>query len=458
MSKKVRPTRIGVVMLATTLVVSWMLFSKDRIDTALSSGETITVHFEQDYKLRPHVSKVKVGFVPVGKVSGVERTAEGTATVSLKVEEDALDKLGSAPSAIIRPTTLLGGSYFVDLQAGGDPGVFSAREIPIERTRIPVELDKVARALQPGALKGLQSTVDNLNGTFDRDGAAALERLVKSAPETLRPTRRVLRAAQGTHRHSDLASLTAGLEGTARALTERRGQMRRVLANLRTVSGTLDRRSPELGTTLDRLPSTLRNTEAGLRGLGGTLNALEDVSARTRPVARELRDTLMTLDPVIEKARPVVRDLRVVVRDARPLAENLFPTAQSARDVLRDVRGPVLDRVNGPVLDWLHADYDGSGKYSLTKSERPMYQEVVYMFANGARAAGLSDKNGHAVGFQPGIGTGSVGGLPISLEQYVKTTTAWYYPDTPQETMPPLEGSGSPLLDDVLGTLLGRRN
>jgi phospholipid/cholesterol/gamma-HCH transport system substrate-binding protein len=46
-----------------------------------------------------------------------------------------------------------------------------------------------------------------------------------------------------------------------------------------------------------------------------------------------------------------------------------------------------------------------------------MYPDVAYMFATLNRASTMSDRNGPAVSFHPGIGVGSIGGLPVSLEQ-----------------------------------------
>jgi len=187
--------RIGVVILAVTLLVSVGLFNKDRISSLLMGGETIEVHFDRAYKLRADVSEVKVAFVVVGKVTGVEADGDD-AVVRLKVQDDVLDSLGSEPTATIRPTTLLGGSYFVDLQPGGDPGEFTAGSIPVERTTVPVELDKVARAVQPEARKGVQGTVRRLDAALDEEGERALRDLVATAPDTLDPAADVLDAAQ----------------------------------------------------------------------------------------------------------------------------------------------------------------------------------------------------------------------------------------------------------------------
>ena len=57
----------------------------------------------------------------------------------------------ASTSAAIRPTTLLGGNYYLELEPGGDRGPLRG-DIPLALTELPVELDKVALALQPDLL------------------------------------------------------------------------------------------------------------------------------------------------------------------------------------------------------------------------------------------------------------------------------------------------------------------
>jgi phospholipid/cholesterol/gamma-HCH transport system substrate-binding protein len=39
------------------------------------------------------------------------------------------------------------------------------------------------------------------------------------------------------------------------------------------------------------------------------------------------------------------------------------------------------------------------------------------MLSNVDRASSMTDGNGASIAFEPGVGPGSIGGLPISLEQ-----------------------------------------
>ena len=442
MSKQGHSARIGVIMLAAALVATVFLFKKDTIDTALMGGRTISATFSEDYKLLPNRSVVKVGFVEVGKVSSVSRNSDGTAKVTLKVDESVLDTLGSSPSATIRTTTLLGGSHFVDLARGGSPGQFRASSIPRSRTHLPVEVDKVAAALQPDAISGAQKGLDRLDASLTASDRSALRRLLANAPDTLAPGGRVLDAAQG-EKPDDLTHVVSGLESTGRVLTSNDGQLDSILADLGTTSRVLGDRSASVSAALEPMPGALTSARTGLTDLRTTLSTVRSVSDSLRPTANELTTTLDELEPTLRTARPVVRDARVLVKDARPTVKGLVPAVNDANQIVGDVRGPVLTRLNGPVKNFLYQPYKGEGVYSMTSSKKPTYEEIVYTFVNLDRAAGLADRNGHAVSFHPGPGPGTVGGLPLSLEQLYSGMASWLYPETPVETVPPLSRPGS---------------
>jgi phospholipid/cholesterol/gamma-HCH transport system substrate-binding protein len=409
------PLRLGLLFLVVVLLGGTALFNKDRILTTLRPGETFQINFAADNRLVPYLSQVKVSFVPIGVVRGVDSAPDGSATVSVKVDDGIRAKLGTEPSAVIRPTTLLGGNYFIDLVPGGPPGEFTG-DIPRKRTSLPVELDKVAAALQPSALKGLTDSVGNVDTTLKDGGQAALDKLVADAPGALDPAAGVLAAATGDD-DADLTKLVSGLESASRTLTDKQGQLNDVVSGLHTTTSVLSRRADDLASAVRQMPSTLDSTDAGLVRLKVTLDKLKNTADPARPVATALATALDHADPVLAKAEPVVKQLNGLLVNARPLVEDLVPASQQATALLNDVRGPVLDRIDGPVKTFLQTPYNGSGSFASSTSDKPMYEDLGYMFATLDRASSMSDRNGPAISFHPGIGVGSLGGLPISLEQ-----------------------------------------
>ena len=411
------PVQLGVLVAAVALLFGAALFAKNPIITSLTPGDTISANFAEDYRLQPYTTPVKVSGVPVGKVVGVERADDGSALVEMKLGPGTVGKLGSAPSAAVRPTTLLGGNYYIDLTPGGGRSDLNG-PIPRERTVVPVELDKVAGALQPDALKGLQNSTGHLDGALGNGGGDALKDLARTAPGTLGPAGGVLEAARGTRPETDLTGLVRGLESASQALAQNDGQLDSVITGLDSMTGVLDRRGGDISESLGALPATLRTTNSGLRSLDGTLAQLRDTAGPATPVATELDNLLGRADPVLAEARPVVNDLRGLLADAQPLVRDLVPASQGLTTTLDNLHGPVLDRVNGPILDTVNSPFHGTGPYEGGGGDNPLYQELAHMTTNLDSASALTDENGAVIGFNPGVNGGSVAGLPgVSLEQ-----------------------------------------
>jgi phospholipid/cholesterol/gamma-HCH transport system substrate-binding protein len=410
------PHKVGVVVLMLLLLVGVALFKKTELMTAVTPGEDLKVSFARDYHLRSYVTKVKIAGVRVGLVTGVEHEDGGTTIATVHIDKSAAERLGEEPSAAIRPTTLLGGNYYVELKPGGSAGTPSA--IPASRTTIPVELDRVLETLQPSARVGLQRTIAELDGSLGQRGSASLRKLVTDAPDTLRPLGRTLSAMRGED-PSDIGGLITSLEHTADVLSQQRDDVDTSVVGLSRVSRALDASAPDVASTVHNLPWTLQSTRAGLIALSTTLDELKDVSTDELPTAHQLSRTLTALDPALRHLRPVVRDLRPALRDLRPTVQALVPSAISGTTIVNDLKGAPMQRVNGPIVSALNSDWHGTGVYAKGGDDTLMYKEIGQMIAGMDNASRMTDHNGSTIHFQPGFGVGSVSGTPISFEQLV---------------------------------------
>lgn len=406
---------LGTAFVMLALLAGAALFHKQLILTKVRPGQTISVEFTASHRLRAFVSEAKIAGVGIGVVESVKRTDSGLTVVRMKVNRDSLEAMGTTPSAAIRPATMLGGNYYVEIHPGGRRGTFSGT-IPVDRTKLPVELDAIAAALPSDARDGIRSTVGDLDQTLDDKGSAALRGFVAEAPDTLGPMAGALQGLQGTHPQSDLSNLVAGLETTSRVLSTKQGQLDGIVKDLARTSSILSARRYDMATATARMPATLDDTDAMLTKLGVTLDILRDAAGPARPSVKELNNVLRDLDPVVKQARPVVADLRVVLKDAQPMVADLVPTSKNLTGSLDNVRGPVLKRVNGPIMSTVLSPWKGTGDYAGGGADRPFYKELAYMASNLAQA-NMADENGSAISFFPGIGAGSVAGLPISLEK-----------------------------------------
>lgn len=414
--EKTSPFRIGVVMFTLLAIGGAALFQKSQITTMIRPGETVQADFARDYHLRANVTKVKVAGVRVGVVTGVDRTDEGDFRVSMKVDNDAVDKLGTSPSAAVRPTTLLGGNYYVALKPGGDRDSFDG-VIPTSRTTTPVELDRVLETLRPSARESLPRTVRRLDSALDADGQKAARRLLENAPGTLEPATPVVDALRGTRPDQDLQMLVEDLESLAAGLSRNPDDLAGAVDGLAETSAILDSQSDEIATAVDSLPTTLKTARTGLGALGGTLDQLRETAGDAQPAAEELDPLLQELDPALDALDPVVRELRPTLKNLRPLIKELVPVSDTATDVLDDLDQGPLERVNGPVMDTVTSPWKGSGDYAQSGNDTVFYKELGNLIAGMNNAARMTDHNGSTIHFQPGFGVGSVSGTPISFEQ-----------------------------------------
>lgn len=409
--RKVSELWIGTILVIVAITAGLLLFQKQRIMTSIKPGETINAEFTSNYRITPFQAPVKIAGIPIGSVTTVKRLENGRTMMGLKVKRESLKLMGTAPIVAIRPTTLLGGNYYIDVVPGGRRGEFHGT-VPPSRTRLPVELDSIAAALNSPARVGVRSSIKDLGETLGDEGSKALQDLSAHAPEALEPAAGALAATRGTNPGTDLPRLVRGFEATSRVLSEQNGQLDSSVANLAKVTNVLDKRGNDMNQTLKDMPDTLESTDKMLVKLRKTLRTLEDTSDDIRPSVKKLDDVLEDLDPVLVKATPAIRDLRVVARDLRPVVSDLTPIAKDLTASFRNLNGPVLNRVNKQILPTLDSGWEGTGEYAGNGTDDELYKVVAYALSNLAQAH-MTDANGAMADVSAGVGPGSVFGIPL---------------------------------------------
>lgn len=438
MSPGVSKRRMRIIVAVATLALAFFLvalFQKPTIVNALRPGDTVQIEFPRDYKLEVDNSDVKMSGTPVGKVSGVERTDHGTIMVTTTVENGVLDKLGSAPSASIRPTTVLGGKYYVDLKSGGTRGTFNGGAIPPQRTQTPVELDKMLRALPSSVRTSMRGVISKLDQTLG-SSKDSLRAVLANAPSTLTPAGSVLRAARGTRPSQDLSNLVTDLDSAANVLSRRNGQLATVVDSFKGTTGGVSDAAKPLAHAIGNLPDALHSLRNGAQDLGGTLDKVETTASNARPAVKELDPLLQKLDPVLAQTRPLLADLRPALNEARPMVRNLVPVARQGTSVLGDLEGPVMERVKGPIVHTLMKEWHGKPpKYPHGGGNgHTMYQEVGYMFALLNEMTEHQDPSGTFLSFQFGVAPNSVVNAPAGIDYLLEGLSKLMGPPKDQRT------------------------
>ncbi|WP_156934769.1 MlaD family protein [Pseudonocardia spinosispora] len=434
-----RPALTGLVLIGVAAVIAVLLFQRSAIVTALEPGETLTVQLARDYKVAPYGTAVKIAGTKVGVVQSVDSDTGGPVEMTLKLDHGTRALLGTEPRVVIRPATVLGGSYYVQLYPGGAPGTSATDVVPVQRTSLPVELDELLSAIPPDAQHGLQGMTERLDSTLKAGAGNDLNQLLADAPAALRPTGEVADALRGLNKDTDLATMVTNLDRTAKVLSESPGQLGSIADSLANVSKTFGTNASPVDRTITTMPETLRATRTGADDLAVTLDKVTDTADDARPTVKELDPLLHDLRPAIADLRPVVADLRPLLEDAEPLVRQLEPTVGTATDVLDDLKGPVLDRVNGPILGSLNTEWHGlAPKYPNGGGDgQKFYQEIGYTFAHLADSVRYYDATSHLLGFQVGAGSTSVEGTGITAQQLQDYLSE--FPGKPGSHGPPLK-------------------
>ena len=406
----------AIALIASIVVVMVALAFKNNITLFLRSGDTIRATFAQNYDIIPGHTRVKMAGIQIGVVSGLDQDAAGTARVSMKIDHGIKEKLGSTPTARIEPLTILGGEYAVELIPGGD-GRFSG-EIPKSRAHTPVELDRILAALPATTREGLQNTVKVTGRTFNPTTAKSLRELAAESTVVMKPAGQLVTAVRGNQPDTDIPGIVTNVQRMAASLDAQGAALSRSLANLDITSAALARQSPALTATIDNLPAALDATTRGTAGLRVTLAKLGSTTDSLQPTAEKLKPLLDTLGPTLRETLPVARQLPSLLRDARPLVRQLVPIATDVDAVVNDFKGPVLQRVQNPILSMLGSTYRGTGAFKDTgggvQSDNKFYQEIGYMVTNLDHASQTHDAQGSTLNFQAGFSAGSL--APLNLD------------------------------------------
>lgn len=412
------PRHKAALVLAVLAVISVGLYFKSAIALQLRGGETVRVTLAENVNLIEGETRVKMAGLQVGVVAKVEERPDGTTSVELDVDADAVGKLGATPSARVQPLTILGGAYAVELVPGGG-GEYDGSTIPQARTRTPVELDRVLAALPSPTRAALQRTTTRLGDTLHGGTAAELRGLTRASKEVMVPGGQLWVAARGDRPASDLPGLVADLRSLADALVDEEPHLDGALRRLDVTTAAVAAESDRVAATIEALPGALRATDAASGDLEVTLVKLDRAATDLMPTARDLPPLTREVAPLLREAVPLARQLPALLRAARPLVSNLVPVATRATDVVRHLDGPVIDRLNGPILTTLGSTYRGEGPFKDTgggvQADNKFYEEIGYMVLNIDRASQEHDPQGSLLNFQAGVSVGTL--APLQLDE-----------------------------------------
>lgn len=333
-----------------------------------------------------------------GKVTKVAPAGDGSEALraTLAVEEEAGEIYADA-RARLRFKSVLGGSYYVELQRGTPgAGPLGDRVIARDRTNIQTELEDVTDIFRNGAVTGATTMPGEL-ATALSDTQSPVE-LLKTLDDVSPDAIAALDAVRGQQKGQDIPELIDNASVAVAALDTPMDDIRTVVggaaATLRTTGGRADEIRETLaagpGVTFD-LANTLVRVDGTLDTARGLIGRLEEGVPQIAPTLRDLRPTLVLTAETLENAKPVLRQAPATVQALTEVGPRLKPLLDGLR--------PGLDRTAETILPYL-ARKDPVTGYSTST--------MIGGFASGFGGIGNNyDQNGHFVRFPAAFGPGS---------------------------------------------------
>jgi phospholipid/cholesterol/gamma-HCH transport system substrate-binding protein len=412
--------QVGVMAVVLIAVATFFAFSKD---IPFTKPDTVKAVFRNTSALQLG-SPVRIAGVEVGKVSKVEPAgSDSTASVvTMKIKKDALPIHKDAEMKI-RPRIFLEGNFFVDIRPGtpSSPTLDSGATIPATQTSAPVQLDQVLGVLKSDTRKDLQKLVSGygtaINGKpsaaadADADPSAQGETAGKSlndslqyAPDALRGTAIVNDALQGTELH-DLSKLIKGGGKVSAALASREEQLKDLVTNFNTVTGSLASEQGNLRTTIHLLPQVLDALNPSLDSLNAAFPPTRAFAREILPGVRETPASINASLPWIAQTRKLVSqpELKGLVGDLRPAVRDLATFTDGTVRLL-----PQLDLVNRCLLADILPTGDEVIQDGAQTTGVKNYKEFFQTLVGLSGESQNFDGNGGYTRFQTGGGTQTV--------------------------------------------------
>jgi phospholipid/cholesterol/gamma-HCH transport system substrate-binding protein len=253
----------------------------------------VTAHFSRAVGLYPG-SDVRILGVKVGEVLSVE-PAGGSVRVVLEYDAEH-DVPADAKAAVVSPSVV--SDRFVQLLPvySGGPVLADGAQIPVERTAVPVELDRVYSSLDE-LMVALGPQGANSDGALTRlldTGAANLDGQGEALGSTVHDLSMALDAVASGD--DDLFATVRNLQVLTSTLAAGDDQVRALNSNLATVSDQLSGEREDLARALENLAVALGEVSTFVQEnrevLTDDVAALEDVTASVVAEQDALAETL----------------------------------------------------------------------------------------------------------------------------------------------------------------------
>jgi phospholipid/cholesterol/gamma-HCH transport system substrate-binding protein len=257
-------------------------------------------------------NEVKVGGLPVGKITDISLSKDNQANVKITVN-DEFAPLHEGTTAIVRVSSLPSvANRYVALTPGPNnmPEIPAGGVLGIDKTTNAVDLDQLFNTLDPKTRKGLQGVLQGF-ATWYAGQSENTNKSFKYLAGSLGSFSQVM--AEVSRDQKVFTDLVVNASRALSAIASRRDDLAQLVTNGSAFARALGTENASLDQALSLFPATLRQGSTTFRNLRSTLDDLDRLTNVSKPATKNLAPFLSKFADLLKTMQPTFHDFRLLV-------------------------------------------------------------------------------------------------------------------------------------------------
>jgi phospholipid/cholesterol/gamma-HCH transport system substrate-binding protein len=292
-------------LIAAVIAIGVLMFGS-------GGGEEYVIHLQSANQLVTG-NEVKVGGLPIGKVTDISLSSDNQADIKVRINDD-FAPLHEGTTAIVRVSSLPSvANRYIALSPGPNnmPEIPAGGVLETDKTTNAVDLDQLFNTLDPKTRKGLQGVLQGF-ATWYAGQSANANKGFKYLGPSLQSFSQV--AGELTRDQKVFTDFILNASRAVSAIASRRDDLANLVTNGNAFARAIGSENASLDRALALFPATLRQGSTTFTNLRSTLVDLDRLTNVSKPATKNLAPFLSRFADLLKTMQPTFRDFRGLVR------------------------------------------------------------------------------------------------------------------------------------------------
>jgi phospholipid/cholesterol/gamma-HCH transport system substrate-binding protein len=292
-------------LIAAVIAIGVLMFGS-------GGGEEYVIHLQSANQLVTG-NEVKVGGLPIGKVTDISLSSDNQADIKVRINDD-FAPLHEGTTAIVRVNSLPSvANRYIALSPGPNnmPEIPAGGVLETDKTTNAVDLDQLFNTLDPKTRKGLQGVLQGF-ATWYAGQSENANKGFKYLGPSLQSFSQV--AGELTRDQKVFTDFILNASRAVSAIASRRDDLANLVTNGNAFARAIGQENASLDRALALFPATLRQGSTTFTNLRSTLDDLDRLTNVSKPATKNLAPFLSRFADLLKTMQPTFRDFRGLVR------------------------------------------------------------------------------------------------------------------------------------------------